>query len=313
MFYKKILLFTAFSFFYFVLKAQDTANVRFSFVVLGDMPYNLPQDDAQFERLITFLNLQGQKFNVFVGDIKSSRTDCSNDVYYKMYNYFNSFLKPLIYTPGDNEWTDCSKPGITPYNPEERLSFLRQVFYKKNQSLGKTKMTLFSEANIKGYSKFVENNLWQMGGITFSTVHVVGSNNNYKPADTGMSEFAERSAADIFWLQETFKKAKASNSLGLVIFLHADMFVLNEPTTGFETFLNELTHQARAYDKPILLINGDSHKFLVDKPLRADDISLKTLLNFTRVQVFGEDDMDAVKVIVDPDMPGLFEIQQLIF
>ena len=67
-----------------------------------------------------------------------------------------------------------------------------------------------------------------------------------------------------------------------------------------------------AFAKPVLLVHGDSHKFVMDKPFYADDSNKKTLMNFTRVQVFGEGDMHAVKIIVNPNNPSLFEVQELL-
>ena len=49
----------------------------FTFVALGDMPYFLPADYARFENVIKEVNQQNQVFNVFVGDVKSSSTPCS--------------------------------------------------------------------------------------------------------------------------------------------------------------------------------------------------------------------------------------------
>src|SRR5271154_5783471 len=86
---------------------QDKQGESFSIIAFGDMPYFLPDDFVRFENLIQSVNQQNQAFNVHVGDIKSSNTPCTEDYYQKIYDYFNEFKKPLIYTPGDNEWTDC--------------------------------------------------------------------------------------------------------------------------------------------------------------------------------------------------------------
>jgi hypothetical protein len=184
----------------------------FSFFVLGDMPYNIPQDYTRFENVIKVLNKQDQAFNVFVGDIKSSSTPCSDEAFKIMYNYFNDFKRPLIYTPGDNEWTDCGKLQAGSYNTYERLSALRAMFFKDPlHSLGTTTLPLISQSSVSGYSKFVENQIWQYNRISFGTVHIVGSNNN---KDLDPKEFEERSKANIFWLHELFIKAKQQNSLG---------------------------------------------------------------------------------------------------
>lgn len=286
----------------------------FTFIVLGDMPYNLPADNVRFENVINEINKQEQVFNVFVGDFKSSKTPCSDAAFQKILDYFNSFKKPLIYTPGDNEWTDCGKPQAGSYNINERLSALRAKFFKDTvHSLGKSKMILTSESSNKEYAKFVENKMWDYNKISFATIHLVGSNNNFdKDSLKSNEEFFERSKADIFWLNEVFKKAKANNSLGIVIFEHADMITPDKGKDGFVIFLKELQKLVLDYKKPVLLINGDSHEYKVDKPLYENEELKKSVLNFTRLQVFGEADMHAVKVVVNPKNPTLFEINQFL-
>ena len=37
------------------------------------------------------------------------------------------FEDPLVYTPGDNEWTDCHRANNGAYNPLERLAFVRST------------------------------------------------------------------------------------------------------------------------------------------------------------------------------------------
>ena len=42
---------------------------------------------------------------------------------------FDDFKDPLVYTPGDNEWTDCHRTNNGSYLPTERLAKLRELFY----------------------------------------------------------------------------------------------------------------------------------------------------------------------------------------
>ncbi|MBS1778820.1 MAG: metallophosphoesterase [Bacteroidetes bacterium] len=284
----------------------------FDVVVFGDMPYNIPADYQGFENLLNYVNKQNQVFNVFVGDIKSSSVACKDEVYQKVYDYFNRSEKPLIYTPGDNEWTDCQKPAQK-FDRNERLAFLRALFFKDSKSLGKERMKLQSQSANQLYAAYVENRRWAYQNIIFATLHLVGSNNNLLPADpNGNVEFKERCKADSFWLDETFREAQKANSAGIVLFTHADMFTPEEASDGFNAILAQLWSLSKAWAKPVLLVNGDSHKFLVDKPFLADKEKKSTLLNFTRLQVFGEEDMDAVVIHIDPADPSLFTIRQLI-
>ena len=294
--------------------ALNYKSEKFSIIAFGDMPYVLPEDYGRFENLITAVNNQQQAFNVHVGDIKSSSTKCTEEYYEKIYHYFEQFNKPLIYTPGDNEWTDCNKPEAGGYEPEERLSVIRKMFFKTNSSFGKQKIILIAQSENPQYSKYVENRRWAFGEITFGTVHLVGTNNNFLPESKNQDkEFFERDNANAAWLVEIFKVAKLNNSPGIFLFTQADMFTLNKAASGcFVRFLRELKRLTIDFGKPVILVNGDSHKFIVDKPLLIDETSKKVIQNFTRIQVFGESDIHAVKIMIDPASPSLFSTEQLL-
>ena len=66
-----------------------------------------------------------------------------------------------------------------------------------------------------------------------------------------------------------------------------------------------------AFSRPVLLVNGDSHRLLIDKPLPNPASPKQVLQNFTRLQVPGEADVVAVRVTVDPAQPALFQFQEL--
>lgn len=288
----------------------------FSFLAFGDIPYNLPSDDSLFLNFIGKINAEKLAFSIHLGDFKSGSSLCNDDSYVKMLAYFSKFNNPLIYTPGDNEWTDCGRVACGNFNEEERLDFLRKAFFKDVFSLGKDKIKLISQKNDVGFEKYVENNAWDVQNVQFATLHVVGSNNNFNfDAKSQNKEFYERNNANIAWLKKVFADASKTNKLGLVLAIHADMFYNKngEIGTGFQSFLEELKNQTIAFGKPVLLLNGDSHEFIVETPMLYDNKkNRKTILNFTRVQVFGENDMHAVKIVVNPKNEQLFEIQPFI-
>ncbi|MFN5426368.1 MAG: hypothetical protein ACK5A2_13400, partial [Bacteroidota bacterium] len=86
----------------------NEAAERFSFAALGDMPYR-ESHFPHFERLIARINAAAPAFTVHVGDFKNGVSFCDDDVYRRMRGLFDRFEAPLIYTPGDNEWTDCHR------------------------------------------------------------------------------------------------------------------------------------------------------------------------------------------------------------
>jgi hypothetical protein len=293
--------------------AQKKETPSFSFIALGDMPYFLPQDYGRFENVIHTINFERPLFSVFVGDIKSSSTPCTEESYKKMRDYFGQFDQPLVYTPGDNEWTDCSKKEAGSYDPEERLEVIRKLFFFDSLSFGKKKIPLISQSSHSEYVKFVENKRWEYGGVAFATVHVVGSHNFFlSNSKNGNREFFERDKADIAWLEEVFAEAQKNHNQGIVLFVHADMFFQGKQDVAYQNILTALQRLTLAFGKQVLLINGDSHEFLVDKPLQKDPKGKNAISNFTRIQVFGENEMHAVKITVNPSSTGLFQIEPLL-
>ena len=283
-------------------------NKKFEFIAFGDMPYRIPNDYPRFENLIKQINSEKPAFSVHVGDFKSGSTPCSDEYFKRIYDYFGTFTNPLVYTPGDNEWTDCNRKAAGEYNPLERLALLRKMFFSSNESFGHKKLALNSQAENPQFSSYVENVSWEYGGVQFATIHLVGTNNNFKESGDN-TEFIEREKANLAWLEELY--AKAADKKGLVMFTQADMFYMGTGSSGFENIRLKLAELSKKYEKPVLLVNGDSHRFIVDKPLLNED-KRSTILNFTRLQVFGDADMASVKIMVDTNLKELFTFQELL-
>jgi hypothetical protein len=292
----------------FLATTAFAQNKKFEFIAFGDMPYRIPNDYPRFENLIKQINSEKPAFSVHVGDFKSGSTPCSDEYFKRIYDYFGTFTNPLVYTPGDNEWTDCNRKAAGEYNPLERLALLRKMFFSSNESFGHKKLALNSQAENPQFSSYVENVSWEYGGVQFATIHLVGTNNNFKESGDN-TEFIEREKANLAWLEELY--AKAADKKGLVMFTQADMFYMGTGSSGFENIRLKLAELSKKYAKPVLLVNGDSHRFIVDKPLLNED-KRSTILNFTRLQVFGDADMASVKIIVDPNLKELFTYQELL-
>jgi hypothetical protein len=293
-----------------LLSCQHKGLSYLEFMAIGDVPYHLPEDFDRFENLIAEVNAMKPAFTIHVGDIKSGSTVCSDEYFENIKAYFNQFDNPLLYTPGDNEWTDCHRPACGEYDPEERLDKLRQLFFSESQSLGKNPLQLTAQNSFEGWEKFVENTYWEMENITFGTCHVVGSNNNFKLDSLALNdEFFEREMANLFWLNKLFDQAIEKEQRGMVIMLHAGLNYRNqEDTNGHRSFVKLLCERVLAFEKPVLLLYGDFHRFVIDKPLTDD--KGKVVTNFTAAQVFGDRDMHALRIRVNPENPALFEINQ---
>ena len=102
----------------------------FSFVALGDLPYgDTRRVENRYLKLIYSINARSPAFSIHVGDFKTGSSECSDAEFKKQFEYFNLFQNALIYTPGDNDWTDCHRFIGAFDNPLERLRALRGRFF----------------------------------------------------------------------------------------------------------------------------------------------------------------------------------------
>ena len=290
----------------------------FSFMALGDMPYNLPGDYAKFDRLIATINAMKPAFTLHMGDIKSGGTPCSDDLLKKSYDQIQTFAGALIYTIGDNEWTDCHRKAAGSFDPRERLAKVREMFFATpNKSLGKTPIDVESQAQVMpDFSTFVENTRFAKNGVQFVSVHVVGSNNGFEAEDPeAAKEFFPRDKANVAWVQAGFAKAKDSNAKAAVIFMQAEFDQARFPNgamprqSGFTHVLDAIEAGAKVFGKPVLVINGDEH-FIELTPLK--NSRGKPMPNVLRLMVYGDGDIHAIRVLVDPDSAGVFGFVPLI-
>lgn len=278
-------------------------NKAFSFALIGDVPYNDEQFTNLFPNMIRELNDAKIKFVVHDGDIKAGSDPCSDLILETRRQQFNTFRHPLIYIYGDNEWTDCGR-ATNGFDPVERLEKLRQMFSSGNESLGERKIRLERQSTDPRYTKFRENVRWKMGNVQFTGLNVPGSINNY-----GRPEFAERNAANIAFLKQSFEIAKAANQRAVMIIIQANPLPergsTNRVHAGFHDLINTLETETIAFGKPVVLVHGDSHYFRIDKPLYGTK-SKRRIENFTRVETFGNPDVHWLCVSVDPHDPEVF-------
>jgi len=302
-----------------VLAAAVAQAETFTFVALGDSPYGDPVVvNPSYEALIDTINARKPAFAVHIGDTKSGSTLCDDAMLNQQLTYMNSFASAMIYTPGDNEWTDCHRKAAGGFDPLERLEFLRKNYFADaGMSLGAVPMAVESQATVMpDHAKFVENRRFVKDGVMVMTAHVVGSNNNFEVRDpAAVAEFFARDAANVAWLQNSFDAAIAADAKAVVVAFQADMFEFDFNEFGDETFLrhsgfvnfgNALVAKAAEFGKPVLIVYGDSHIFRVTRPFPT------TAANIMALEVFGDKDMNAVEVTVNPDDAAVFSFTPVI-
>ena len=289
-----------------------------TYAIIGDTPYGAAQL-AAFPKLVSAVNGDPDvRLTLHLGDIKDGASVCSDTYFDAMRVNLDSFEDPLVVTPGDNEWTDCHRPAAGGYIPTERLARFRSVFYPNpSKSLGVRRKSLKTQADMPGFETFVENRRWTANEVVFATVHVVGSNNDLVPwfgaAETPaqraerLAEFEARLAATLAWLDRTFAYAAEEDARGVVLAMQANMW-FNTPL-GFTEIVQRLADRASAFGKPVLLLEGDSHRFTVDRPLATGSAlhGVTTAApNLTRVIVEGETIGEWLKLRIDPNAAELF-------
>ncbi len=283
-----------------VAKAKAQSN---TFAVIGDLPYG-PAQDEKFGGWISDINKGNPAYTVHVGDTKSGSTRCDDNHYSWMKSMFDTFTMPLIYTPGDNEWTDCHRENNGGFDPLGRLAKIRETYFAEpGSTLGSGEMTVASQA---AYG-VPENVRWVRDGIQFATVHVVGSNDATQPwSGLGKTAATPEQLADqktrmsnaIGQVRQTFADARAHHGRAVVVALQADMFDPTwEPKIGdfsaFTPLVKALVEEASGYPGEVYLFDGDSHVFNVDRPLASGSKWLDfygvegSANNLTRVTVDG--------------------------
>jgi hypothetical protein len=278
--------------------AQDAG---FRFLATGDVPYSAEQEVA-YRRLLEQSESQDFAFLLHVGDFKNGGTPCSDDEFVKIRDLFRAYPKPVVYTPGDNEWTDCHAVDA---DPIERLGKLRDLFFNDGATLGLDQLHTVHQDRDATFATFVENYRFTKAGVLFIVAHIVGSGNNHRvDHPSSMEEFRERNAANLAFLNESFAEALSNDAPGVALIIHANPGFETGTGAGFQDFLATMRGFLTKYQKPVVCIHGDSHYFRVDKPFK-DELG-STYLHFTRMEVFGSPNVAGVVVTVDPSDSQVF-------
>lgn len=332
----------------------NAANVL-TLAVYGDAPYGTtPGDTAEFAATPAFIDSINAdphvSLVVHVGDIHSGKQYCTEAYNRAVVGLWGAFKDPLIYTPGDNEWSDCHKKaeGGGAWNagthqvdyvlgadgnpidfaggdPVANLELVRGIFYPTaGVTLGGRKKEVFSQAqyfdagNHPSDGKFVENVIWVQSKTLFVAIDLPGGSNNDQDIWYGAptmstrqaTEIAERTGADLRWLDQAFALAQNDPDIqAVVIVAQADMWDAEKGVAhqaGYEPFVQSIASHTSAFGKPVLMLNGDSHVYLSDNPLSAaDPLNYMhpgyDVPNFHRIVVHGSTfPLEWMRLTVDP-------------
>ena len=298
------------------IAAPGHSNKTFTMAVYGDAPYGTtPTDTSETDATPAFIDAVNADPDVsgiiHVGDIHSGKQFCTQGYDRTIAGLWSHFADPMVYTPGDNEWTDCHKAAegggtfnagtgqvdflkdadgnLIDYaggNPVDNLALVRSIFFPTpGQTLGSGTLHTVSQATSYDPAhpedaQYVENVRWQQKGFVFVTLNIPGGSNNdadpWYGAPTAspaqQQEMTQRTGADLRWLDQAFRVARAESAQGVVVIQQADMWDLDGKTAAhlvnYEPLVASLAAHTSSFGKPVLLFEGDSHIYRSDNPLR---------------------------------------------
>lgn len=289
-----------------VLLASAANAETWRFAVIGDTPYS-GYEENEFPGMLADIAAHYPEFVVHAGDFKSSRVVCSDEVFLERRARFNASRVPLIYVPGDNEWTDCGQLLAGHYEPQERLQRLRELFFAKALSLGQRQLALEQQPGA-----YPEQLRWRLGPVLFISLNVPGSNNNFGMGSKPGPEFLARNPQVIAWLEKGFATARREHAAGIVIVMQGNPgfkhYAAGLAHAGYRQLLDALRRETLAFPGQVLLIHGDTHWRRTDHPLLHPG-SKVAIANFTRLETFGYPFMGWEKVIIDSEQPQLFRFE----
>jgi hypothetical protein len=267
-----------------------------------------PGDPRQIEATPAFIQAVNRDRKVelvlFAGDIHSGSGYCTLSANQTVLDLWSEFRDPLVYTPGDNEWSDCQKSkegggvknsageyvAYAAGHPLANLALVRAMFFPKaGETLGGREKHVTSQAQAfdpahPADAEYVENVMWEQSKVLFVTLNIPGGSNNdddqWSPAAFGalrsapqLQEVAQRTAADLRWLDAAFARASAHGAKAVLIMEQADMWDLDGTgpslahIANYEPFIAKIAALTQSFGKPVLLIDGDSHRYRSDNPL----------------------------------------------
>jgi hypothetical protein len=282
--------------------------------LFGDTSYSQREREL-LPDLMAEMDAEDLAFVIHDGDIKSGGSVCSDEAFLDILGVFKASRHPLIYVPGDNEWTDCHRRNNGPYDPLERLVKLRTLFFPDDKTLGQRQFELMRQSRDPAFAAYRENVRWEAASVVFVGLNLPGSDNNYDGTQRGSGpskEFLQRSPVIGLWLTQAFARARAIRAAGLMVVIQAnpdfEAAAVGKANPGYKDFLNQLREETLAYAGQVVLVHGDSHHQQINQPLR-DPATQQVIANFTRVETFGSPWMGWIKTTVDASDPKVFRFE----
>ena len=124
--------------------ADTPPLTKVTFAAYGDIPYMVKLPDGRTDEDVLIQDLAPKmrqndqiQFVIHLGDLGRPQETCSDAWLEKTKTFWkNEIVKPVFYTPGDNDWTDCDREKLAnPQSELERLDALRKILFSEPKTL----------------------------------------------------------------------------------------------------------------------------------------------------------------------------------
>jgi hypothetical protein len=243
------------------------------FSAMGDVPYT-PLEYVLLPQQIADLPTESA-FVVHLGDIKTGQVPCNETIYETVAGILAKSKPRLFIIPGDNEWNDCANPadGWT----------LWQKYFRRFDEKWKPEFAVHRQVERDENFSFV------ISEVLFIGLNIVGGRVH------DAEEWKQRHGQNLAWTQQNLERHGATVRAA-VIFGHA------LPVKVHDDYFNGLCDAAIKFDKPMLYLHGDGHKWIHDYPFAAK--------NILRIQVDQGGIAPPIKVTVTDDAKNPFVVDR---
>jgi hypothetical protein len=286
-------------------------------ILIGDLPYSPEQEEVLVQTIAPAVAASDIPLVIHLGDFKGGSEACGDALMQARRDQIHA-LKPgrVVFTPGDNDWTDCDRDGTgLPMREYDRLDRLRVLFFSPAPEVPEG-------WGLERQPGYPENARWMLDGVVYATVHVVGTNDGraqiyLDDPDAALARVAAREAANIAWLGAAAEAARETGADALVIAGQADVTepwgsgpCTRDPVDcdAFADLRRAMADAAQAFGGPTLYVHGDSDPYCLDTGFGGEAAP-----NLQRLNSAGDYAViDAVRLTIDPDSITPFRAETLV-
>ena len=195
-------------------------------VVLADTPYSDKEKEilqGPNGTIYDLINNLKPSIVMHLGNLKSGGKSCIDDLLRK-HKVLLAQIYPgkLIYTLGDNDWTDCDRISL-PYSFDEleRLDFLMTLMFETPSLFTKNLPLIINQETQ------IENKLWINDRLAISTLHIIGASNGRvnigkSNQNDAIKAVNKRDEKNLSWLKSIEDNSKEFDTL--IIGFQADIY-----------------------------------------------------------------------------------------